>query len=108
MAASLIDMAPSPLTHVVDVVDELASRAAFQRPDLSTAFTDDGWLGVRVTDLVLNRAGLAFAAGEVALARPAVARHPSDFIAFSERLGSLVGLRHGDHFLFLDEAEAAA
>jgi len=101
-------MAPSPLTHVVDVADELASRAAFQRPDLSTAFTDDGWLPIRISDVLINTAGLAFAAGEVAIARPAVARHPSDFIAFSERLGSLVGLRHGDHFVFLDEEAEAA
>jgi hypothetical protein len=101
-------MAPTSPTQAVDVVDELASRAAVQRPDLSTAFADDGWLGVRVTDVVINRAGLAFSAGEVALARPAIARHVSDFIAFSERLGSLVGLRHGDHFRFLDEDAATA
>jgi len=104
-------MAPttSP-TPLVEIVDELASRAAFQRPDLSTAFADDGWVAIRVTDVLINSAGLAFAADEVAIARPAVARHVSDFIAFSERLGSLVGLRHRDHFLFLDEdgAEAAA
>lgn len=102
-------MAPTSPTQVVEIVDELASRAAFQRPDLSTAFSDDGWSAIRVTDVLINTAGLAFAAGEIAIARPAVARHPSDFIAYSERLGSLVGLRHGDHFLFADErGEAAA
>jgi hypothetical protein len=102
-------MAPttSP-TPLVEVVDELVSRAAFQRPDLSTAFDDDGWVPIRLTDVLINRAGLAFAADEVAIARPAVARHASDFIAFSERLGSLVGLRHQDHFLFLDEDRAGA
>ncbi|WCB96264.1 hypothetical protein DSM104299_05021 [Baekduia alba] len=100
-------MAPtSSPTSTVDVVDELASRAAFQRPDLSTAFSDDGWLAIRLTDVLISTAGLAFAAGELAIARPAVARHASDFIAFSERLGSLVGLRHGDHFAFADEAAA--
>ena len=97
-------MAPISPTSLAGLADELAARAAFQRPDLSTAFSDDGWSAVRVTDVVINSAGLAFAAGEVALARPAVARHPSDFIAFSERLGSLVGLRHGHHFRFADEA----
>src|SRR3954453_18910260 len=116
-------MAPtSSPTQRVEIVDELVSRAAFQRPDLSPALADDGWVAIRVTDVLLNRAGLAFAADEVAIARPAVARHVSDFIAFSERLASLVGLpprhpllflvglRHRDHFLFLDEhgAEAAA
>jgi hypothetical protein len=99
-------MAPLSPTSLVDLTDELAARAAFQRPDLSTAFGDDGWVAIRLTDVLISTAGLAFAAGEVAIARPAVARHPSDFIAFSERLGSLVGLRHGAHFLFADEADA--
>src|SRR4051794_35182637 len=99
-------MAPISPSPLAGVVGELAARAAFQRPDLSTAFSDDGWSAVRMTDVVINTAGLAFAAGEVALARPAVARHPSDFIAFSERLGSLVGLRHGQHFEFLEEGAA--
>ncbi|HEY6758818.1 MAG TPA: hypothetical protein VI318_04985 [Baekduia sp.] len=94
------------LAPTVDLVDELAARAAFQRPDLATAFDDDGWLVIRFGDVLLNSAGLAFAADEVAIARPAVARHPSDFIAYSERLGSLVGVRHGDHFAFYDEAVA--
>jgi hypothetical protein len=101
-------MAPSSPTALVDLVGELSARAAFQRPDLSTAFSDDGWVPIRVTDVLINHAGLAFSAGELAIARPAVARHASDFIAFSERLGSLVGLRHGDHFAFADEPEEAA
>jgi hypothetical protein len=86
-----------------DPTAELTRRATFQRPDLTTALTDDGWLAVRIDDVTITSAGLAFAAGDLALARPAVARHPSDFIAFSERLGSLVGLRHGQHFRFDDE-----
>jgi hypothetical protein len=93
-------------TEPADPTVQLARRATHQRPDLATAFADDGWLAVRIRDVVLNRAGLAFSAGDVALARPAVARHPSDFIAFSERLGSLVGLRHGEHFVFADEVIA--
>jgi hypothetical protein len=84
----------------------LAARATFQRPDLATALADDGWLAVRINDVTITNAGLAFAAGDLALARPAAARHPSDFIAFSERLGSLVGLRHGEHFRFGDEVAA--
>ncbi|WP_445148758.1 hypothetical protein [Baekduia sp. Peel2402] len=87
---------------------ELVARASRLRPDLEPAFTDDGWLPVRIHDVTLTSAGLAFAAGDVALARPAAARHPNDFIAFSERLESLVGLRHGDHFAFTDEPAAAA
>lgn len=87
---------------------ELVARATRLRPDLATALTDDGWLAVHINEVTLTSAGLAFAAGDVALARPAVARHPSDFIAFSERLRSLVGLRHGDHFAFADEIGAAA
>jgi hypothetical protein len=83
---------------------QLAARAARLRPDLATALHDDGWLPVRIHDVTLTSAGLAFQAGDVALARPAVARHPSDFIAFSERLAGLVGLRHGEHFAFPDEA----
>jgi hypothetical protein len=89
-----------------DLTGELAARAAFRRPDLSTALTDDGWMAIRVPDVVITSAGLAFGAGDVAIARPAVARHPSDFIAFSERLAGLVGLRHGEHFLFADEGTA--
>jgi hypothetical protein len=85
----------------------LAARATFQRPDLATALADDGWFAVRISDVTITSAGLAFAAGDFALARPAAARHPSDFLAFSERLGSLVGLRHGEHFHFDDEARAA-
>jgi hypothetical protein len=102
-------MAPttSPTAHV-EIVDELANRAAFQRPDLSTAFSDDGWVAIHLSDVLITSAGLAFSAGEVAIARPAVARHPSDFIAYSERLGSLVGIRHADHFRFADEEEVAA
>jgi hypothetical protein len=99
----------SPTTTVVDPIDELTARAAHQRPDLSTALRDDGWVAIRVTDLVITSAGLAFGAGELAIARPAVARHPSHFIAYSERLGSLVGIRHAEHFQFTDEpAEEAA
>src|SRR4051794_14553317 len=98
---------PPPSDTGTDLAGELAARAAFQRPDLSTALQDDGWVAIRVTDLVTGPAGLAFGAGEPALARPAVARHPSDFIAFSERPGSIVGLRHGDPFRFPDEARAA-
>jgi len=86
---------------------ELVARASRLRPDLAPAFTDDGWLPVRIHDVTLTSAGLAFSAGDVALARPAAARHPNDFIAFSERLESLVGLRHGDHFAFADEPAAA-
>jgi hypothetical protein len=86
---------------------ELVARASRLRPDLATAFSDDGWLPVRLHDVTLTSAGLAFAAGDVALARPAAARHPNDFIAFSERLQSLVGLRYGDHFAFADEAMPA-
>src|SRR3954454_7586336 len=99
---------PPPSDTVTDLAGDLAARAAFQRPDLSTALGDDGWVAIRLTDVLISTAGLAFAAGEYAIARPAVARHPSDFIAFSERLGSLVGLRHGDHFLFADETPAHA
>jgi len=80
---------------------DLVARATHLRPDLETALTDDGWLAVRIRDVLLTSAGLAFRAGDVALAR-----HPSDFIAFSERLGSLVGLRHGEHFRFGDEVAA--
>jgi hypothetical protein len=98
-------MSLSPVT--TSPTADLVRRAAFQRPDLETALTDDGWIAVRVHDVLLTSAGLAFSAGDLALARPAVARHPSDFIAFSERLGSLVGLRHGEHFGFLDETRAA-
>jgi hypothetical protein len=87
-----------------DPTAELTRRATFQRPDLATALADDGWLAVRIHDVTITSAGLAFATGDLALARPAVARHPSDFIAFSERLGSLVGLRHGEHFRFDDAA----
>ena len=86
-----------------DPTAELTRRATFQRPDLATALADDGWLVVRIPDVTITSAGLAFAAGELALVRPAVARHPSDFIAFSERLGNLVGLRHGEHFRFGNE-----
>jgi len=86
-----------------DPTAELTRRAAFQRPDLATALGDDGWLAVRIHYVTITHAGLAFAAGDLALVRPAVARHPSDFIAFSERLGSLVGLRHGEHFRFAGE-----
>jgi hypothetical protein len=86
-----------------DPTVELTRRATFQRPDLATALADDGWLAVQIHDVTITSAGLAFAAGDLALARPAVARHPSEFIAFSERLGSLVGLRHGEHFRFDDE-----
>ena len=82
---------------------ELVARASRLRPDLATALSDDGWLPVRVHAVTLTSAGLAFSAGDLALARPAAARHPEDFIAFSERLGGLVGLRHGDHFAFADE-----
>jgi hypothetical protein len=91
-------------SRLADPTAELTRRATFQRPDLATALADDGWLAVRIHDVTITNAGLAFAAGDLALARPAVARHPSDFIAFSERLGSLVGLRHGEHFAFGDEA----
>ena len=101
-------MPSSSLTAPADPTAELARRAAHQRPDLETAFGDDGWVAVRVDDVLLTSAGFAFAAGDVALARPAVARHPSDFIAFSERLGSLVGLRHGEHFHFAGETAQAA
>jgi hypothetical protein len=101
-------MAPLSPTPTVDLVDELTARAAFQRPDLSTALRDDGWVAIRVTDVLITSAGLAFAAGELAIARPAVARHASDFIAYSERLGSLVGIRHADHFRFADEEAMAA
>jgi hypothetical protein len=88
---------------------ELVARATQLRPDLAPALTDDGWIAVHINDVTLTSAGLAFSAGDVALARPAAERHPNDFIAFSERLGSLVGLRHGDHFRFADEyAEEAA
>jgi hypothetical protein len=107
-AASLLAMAPNPHTQLAALTDELSARAAFQRPDLAPAFSDDGWIAIRVPDIVLVSAGLAFGAGDVALARPAVARHPSDFIAYSERLGGLVGLRHGDHFRFADELGEAA
>jgi hypothetical protein len=100
-------LSPPLCSEPADAVVELTSRAAFARPDLATAFKDDGWIAVRIPDVVINTAGLAFAAGELALARPAVARHPSDFIAFSERLASLVGLRHGQHFEFLDGAAPA-
>jgi len=89
--------------RAADPTADLTRRATFLRPDLETALTDDGWLAVRIRDVLLTSAGLAFRAGDLALARPAVARHPSDFIAFSERLGSLVGLRHGEHFLFGEE-----
>jgi hypothetical protein len=91
---------------MTSLLAQLAARATFQRPDLATALADDGWLAVRIHDVTITSAGLAFAAGDLALARPAAARHPSDFIAFSERLGSLVGLRHGEHFRFGDEAVA--
>ena len=100
-------LSPPLCTEPADAVVELTARAAFARPDLATAFKDAGWIAVRIPDVVINTAGLAFSAGELALARPAVARHPSDFIAFSERLASLVGLRHGQHFEFLDEGAAA-
>jgi hypothetical protein len=90
--------------RAADPTADLTRRATFLRPDLATA---DGWLAVRISDVLLTSAGLAFRAGDLALARPAVARHPSDFLAFSERLGSLVGLRHGEHFLFGDEAATA-
>jgi hypothetical protein len=101
-------MPSSSLTELADPAAELARRAAHQRPDLATAFDDDGWVAVQVDDVLLTSAGFAFAAGDIALARPAVARHPSDFIAFSERLGTLVGLRHGEHFHFADETAQAA
>ena len=100
-------MASLPHTTTVDLIDDLSARASFQRPDLATAFTDDGWVAVHLDHIVISHAGLAFSAGDVALARPAVARHPSDFIAYSERLGGLVGLRHGEHFRFADEERAA-
>src|SRR5689334_19892123 len=74
-------MPSSSLTALADPTAELARRAAHQRPDLETAFGDDGWVAVRIDDVLLTSAGFAFAAGDVALARPAVARHPSDFIA---------------------------
>jgi hypothetical protein len=102
-------MAPtSPTALLDDLVGDLTDRAAFQRPDLATAFSDDGWVAIRLDDVVITHAGLAFAGGDHAIARPAVARHPSDFIAFSERLGSLVGLRLGEHFRFADEPEREA
>jgi hypothetical protein len=92
-----------PADATADPTAELTRRAAFLRPDLETAFTDDGWIAVRIRDVTITSAGLAFSAGDLALVRPAVARHPSAFLAFSERLGNLVGLRHGDHFHFADE-----
>jgi hypothetical protein len=101
-------MASLPHTTTVDLVDDLSARASFQRPDLATAFSDDGWIAIAVDHVVISHQGLAFSPGDVALARPAVARHPSDFIAFSERLGGLVGLRHGEHFRFADDEAAAA
>jgi hypothetical protein len=85
-------------------VSTLAARAARQRPDLASAFADDGWVLVRIEDTLLTRDGLAFAAGDLALARPAVARHAGDFIVYSERTASLAGLRHGDHFAFAETA----
>jgi hypothetical protein len=100
-------MASLPHTMTVDLVDDLSARASFQRPDLATAFSDDGWLPISVDHVVISHQGLAFSPGDVALARPAVARHPSDFIAYSERLGGLVGLRHPEHFRFADEEPLA-
>jgi hypothetical protein len=97
---------PSSPTELADPTARLTARAAAQRPDLAAAFEDDGWLPVVITETLLTGAGLAFDTGDVALARPAVARHPGDFVVYSERTATLAGLRHGEHFAFGDEAEA--
>jgi hypothetical protein len=100
-------MAPHLSTSTADLAGDLAERASHQRPDLATALGDAGWVAIHISDVVISHLGLAFGAGDRAIARPAVARNTSDFIAFSERLGSLVGLRHGEHFHFADEVAAA-
>jgi hypothetical protein len=108
--ASLMIMAPSPsrrttvLTAFRTVADDLAAAAAAQRPDLATAFTDGGWVAVEIHDTLLTHDGVAFHAGDVTLARPAVARDLNDFIVYSARTASLTGLRHGEHFAFADDA----
>jgi hypothetical protein len=95
-------MSPSHTLAPSSVPADLARRAAAQRPDLASAFSDGGWLVVSLHDTLVTGAGVAFVAGDVALARPAVARHPGDFIVYSECTASLVGLRHGEHFGFVD------
>ncbi|HEY4099066.1 MAG TPA: hypothetical protein VGM33_26300 [Baekduia sp.] len=95
------------LTELTHAADDLAAQAADQRPDLASAFADDGWVHVTIHDMLMTRGDVAFLPGDVALARPAVARHPGDFIVYSTRTATLAGLRHDEHFAFADDPTPA-
>jgi hypothetical protein len=97
----------STITLTRTAHDDLAAQAAALRPDLASAFTDAGWLVVEFYDTLMTLDGVAFQPGDLALARPAVARHLDDFVVFSPRTASLVGLRVGEHFAFADGHEPA-
>jgi len=87
-------MASSPphrttiLTGPRTVADDLAAEAAAQRPDLASAFADGGWVAVEIHNALLTR-------------------DVDDFVVYSARTETLTGLRHGEHFAFVDDDQDA-